>query len=112
MIRYSVLVLTHHVIWLQISLKAGLPDNGEFMLILRSNKGEDYENKKGTQDRVVDIIGYHPNLVKQTDPHYTNLWPLRVFGAPHIHNKIELEKVHDRQHEIDPDKATHGDQKA
>jgi hypothetical protein len=91
--------------------EGGLPDSGEFVLILRSNKGEDYENKKTTQDRVVDLIGYHPNLAKQSDPHYTNLWPMRVFGAPHIHNKIELEKVHDRQHEIAPDQATHGDKK-
>ena len=90
----------------------GLPDNGEFVLILRRSKDDEgYTDTKGTENYIVDVIGYHPNLTKQSDPHYTDLWPLHVFGAPHIYNKIEVEKVHYRQHVIDPDRWTDDDRK-
>ena len=89
--------------------EGGLPDNGEFVLVLRTSKpDENYENKKGTRDRISDAVGWHPNLASTGHPLYTRLWPFAVFGAPHVHNKIELERVHYRQHVIDPDKWTHG----
>ena len=82
-------------------VEGGLPDNGEFMLVLRTSKSDEgYENKKGTADRVSDIVGYHPNLRKDAD--YTLLWPLKLFGAPNAHNKILLEKVYRRQNLNDP----------
>ena len=89
--------------------EGGLPDNGEFVLVLRTSKpDENYENKKGTRDRISDAVGWHPNLASTGHPLYTHLWPFAVFGAPHVHNKIALETVHYRQHVIDPDKWTHG----
>ena len=95
--------------------EGGLPDSGEFVLFLRHPEAHDKagtaEAKRGTPDRIVDAAGYHPNLKSDGSPLYTNLWPLKVFGAPHSHNKIELEKVHYRQHVIDPDKWTHNDRK-
>ena len=91
----------------------GLPDDGEFVLVLRhpeaADKAGTAKAKQGTDERVVDLIGYDPNLASAGI--YSGLWPFKVFGAPLAHNKIDVETVHERQHVIDPDKATHGDKK-
>ena len=75
-----------------------LPDDGEFVLILRDgNDTEDYE-------KVQDIAGYHPNLTvdfnsfpsdtAETDKFNSNLWPLIAYSAPNrSHNKIESGEV-------------------
>ena len=91
----------------------GLPDDGEFVLVLRHPEGVDpakpetYQNgkghdkpgtakaKQGTDERVVDLIGYDPNLASAGI--HSGLWPFEFFGAPHIYNKIEVETVHHRQ---------------
>ncbi len=74
--------------------KTDLPDDGEFVLILRDgNNTEDYEE-------VQDIAGYHPNLTvdfnsfpsdtAETDKFNSDLWPLIGYPAPNLsHNKIE-----------------------
>ena len=91
----------------------GLPDDGEFVLVLRHPEAHDKAGtakaKQGTPDRVVDLVGYDPNLASAGI--HSGLWPFKVFGAPLAHNKIDVETVHHRQHVIDPDKATHGDKK-
>ena len=80
----------------------GLPDNGEFVLMLRRPDGHDKHNtarnKMKTDKNMIDLAGYHPNLKSTGAPLYTNLWPLKVFGAPNGHNKMEVETVHRRQH--------------
>jgi hypothetical protein len=90
--------------------EGGLPDNGEFVLMLRRPDGHDKagtaENKRGTEKNMIDAVGYHPNLKSTGEPLYTNLWPLRVFGAPNDKNKIAGETVHYRQHAgRDPDEV-------
>ena len=88
--------------------EGGLPDSGEFVLVLRTSKpDENYEDNKGKEGRVSDAVGYHPNLKSTGDPLYTNLWPLKVFGAPNkSRNKIELETVHYRRKaDADPDQG-------
>ena len=72
----------------------GLPDNGEFVLILRSTN-----DKKGTASNVVDVAGYHANPNLKDTSKYTDLWPLNVFSAPNLgHNKFGVDTVHYRQH--------------
>jgi len=82
--------------------EGGLPDDGNFILFLRRPDGHDKAgtaaNKRGTDKNMIDLAGYTPNLAKQGAPLYTNLWPLKVFGAPNSHNKMEVETVHRRQH--------------
>jgi len=87
--------------------EGGLPDDGKFVLLLRGHKGVE---KLKTHERVIDAIGYDDNL---GDPAiHTNLWPLKYFnGALDARNTIAVETVHRRQHRIDPDKNTHGDDK-
>ena len=74
--------------------KTDLPDDGEFVLILRD--GNDTEDYKEVQD----IAGYHPNLTvdfnsfpsdtAETDKFNSDLWPLIGYPAPNLsHNKIE-----------------------
>ena len=91
-------------------VEGGLPDNGEFVLMLRRPDGHDKagtaENKRGTEKNMVDAAGYHPNLKSAGDPLYTSLWPLKVFGAPNDKNKMPVETVHRRQHPTrDPDQV-------
>ena len=51
----------------------GLPDNGDFVLVLRSGKDKIKKNEK-----IVDIAGYADDLtIPNTDPKFTNLWPLQ-----------------------------------
>ena len=86
-----------------------LPDNGEFVLILRH--GADKTN----HEKVEDLAGYHPNLKVDSATFFTNLWPLRGYAAPNIAlNKIDAGKVHRRQKDGIPgtktvDKADNAD---
>ena len=86
-----------------------LPDNGEFVLILRH--GADKTN----HEKVEDIAGYHPNLKVDDANTFTNLWPLLGYAAPNIAlNKIDSGKVHRRQKDNIPgtktaDKADNAD---
>ncbi len=73
----------------------GLPDNGEFVLILRN-----HNNKRGTAEHLIDIAGYDTNLkVSANDAGYTNLWPLKggVRDAQLGNNKLAVGEVHRRQ---------------
>ncbi len=82
----------------------GLPDNGNFVLMLRRPDGHDQHdtarNKMGGGGNMVDLVGYHPNLVKDSGgpPLYTRLWPLTLFNSPNrTRNKMEEETVHYRR---------------
>ena len=84
-----------------------LPDNGEFVLILRH--GADKTN----HEKVEDIAGWHPNLKVDTATFFTNLWPLQGYPAP-VSNKnaIVSGAVHRRQHDgIVGTGTTHNDKK-
>ena len=91
--------------------EGGLPDTGNFVLMLRRPDGVDKAgtaaNKRGTDKNMIDAVGYHPNLAKQGAPLHTNFWPLKVFGAPNkTRNKMEVETVHFRRHKgHDPDQG-------
>ena len=67
----------------------GLPDSGDFVLVLRhpeaADKAGTAKAKQGTHERVVDIAGYHPDLAEAGAPRYTNLWPFYVFAASESH---------------------------
>ena len=69
-----------------------LPNNGNFMLILR--KSNDV-NHLGTANEIVDIAGYYPNSTQGT----TDLWPLHRYSAPLDKNKLMANRVYWRQHE-------------
>ena len=79
----------------------GLPDDGNFVLILRGRAdGKPDGIGTGKPDHVLDIAGYHTNLKK---PGYTNavssteLWPLKDFEvARFTNNKLEQETVRKR----------------
>ena len=90
----------------------GLPDSGNFVLVLRTSKGDEgYADKKKTQDHLSDAVGWHSNLASTGHPLYTNLWPFKVYGAANHSKKwnmISPETVHYRQHQIDPDETKHG----
>ena len=84
-----------------------LPDNGEFVLILR------HGSDKTNHEKVEDIAGYHPNLKVDSADFFTNLWPLRGYPAP-VSNKnaIVSGAVHRRQHaSVVGTGTTHGDKK-
>ena len=69
-----------------------LPDDGEFVLILR------HGNDKTDHNKVEDLAGYHPDLTKNTDTFSSNLWPLIGFDAPKFtRNKLEDGAVYRRQ---------------
>ena len=89
----------------------GLP-NGDFVLVLRSGNDKIKKNEK-----IVDIAGYENGGLKiaDTDPKYTNLWPLQggVRGADFNKNNFVDESVHRRQHDgvwgTSSIRAGHGD---
>ena len=84
--------------------EGGLPDDGNFLLILRNGN-----DKRGTHEKIIDIAGWSNKLA---DPAiYTQLWPLKVVSAPDARNTLAVETVHSRQHRIDPDQTAHGDKK-
>ena len=73
----------------------GLPDSGEFVLILRN-----HNNKRGKAEHLIDIAGFDTNLkVSANEAGYTNLWPLKggVRDAQLGNNKLEKDQVHRRQ---------------
>ena len=75
----------------------GLPDDGEFVLILR-NTNDDGKLKK--PENLIDIAGYSTKLkVAAEDAGFTNLWPLKggVRSAELGHNKLAVSEVHRRQ---------------
>ncbi len=79
----------------------GLPDSGDFILILRRpDNGEGHrsgadggkgvaERGKDDLDKVIDVAGRHPDLHITNYPNSvseTRLWPLRNFRAPNFNN--------------------------
>ena len=85
--------------------EGGLPDNGNFVLLLRNGN-----DKIGTHEKVIDAIGWSDKLTDNTS--LTKVWPLRFFSAPDARNTIAVETVHRRQHtNLDPDQYSHGDKK-
>ena len=77
----------------------GLPNDGEFVLILRTRAHAD---DVGKDTNIWDIAGYSTKLkVDATTADFTNLWPLKgsVNEAKITRNKLEKGKVHRRQHE-------------
>ena len=84
--------------------EGGLPDDGKFVLILRNGN-----DKRGTHEKVIDVVGYDDNL--KDDSIHTQLWPLKIWGAPDARNSLAVETVHRRQNNIAPDQTTHGDKK-
>ena len=93
--------------------QSGLPDDGKFVLILRSpDNGEGHrsgqdggkgvaETGKDDLNRVVDIAGWDEGLAKNQYPNAvskTDLWPLHAMGGPFSHNKLDADKVHYRRH--------------
>ena len=78
-----------------------LPDNGEFVLILRNG------NDKTNHEKVQDIAGYHPNLTKTTDTFNSDLWPLVGYGAANrTNNAIKAGTVQRRQFDDIPGTKT------
>ena len=84
--------------------EGGLPDDGNFVLYLR-NRNDRLKSHEG----IIDLIGWSDKLADASK--HTSVWPLNIFGAPDTRNSIAVETVHRRQHRIDPDKNTHGDDK-
>ena len=101
--------------------QTGLPDDGKFVLILRSpDNGEGHrsgqdggkgvaETGKDDLNRVVDIAGWDEGLTKNSYPNAvssTSLWPLHAMGGPFSHNKLDAGNsglVHYRRHQSTPD---------
>ena len=73
-----------------------MPD-GDFVLILRNRQDR---NGKTDNDNIRDVAGYVPdNGLKVDDGSlFTNLWPLKNFGAPWYRNEFNNGTVHRRQH--------------
>ena len=96
----------------------GIPDDGNVVLIVRKpdnhesnhehkDKGRAELGREADLDKIVDIAGYHSNLVKSNYSNAvssTSLWPLKSFAAPTFNkNKFEVEMVHRRQHNTTKD---------
>ena len=88
----------------------GLPDDGNFVLIVRRPDNHENKNEHGKGpaelrehdlDKIVDIAGYHPNLARSSYSNpvsSTKLWPLRAFDSPSFgYNKFDVRTVHRRQ---------------
>ena len=72
----------------------GLPNNGEFVLILRNGL-----DKEGKAEKLIDIAGYDTNLSVNSATAFTDLWPLSNYPKADVPlNKLEANKVHRRQH--------------
>ncbi len=85
--------------------EGGLPDDGNFILLLRNA----HDKTDAGDAHVIDVVGWGDKLADASI--HTQLWPLKVFGAPDARNKLEVETVHRRQHHLDPDQTAHGDKK-
>ena len=96
----------HPVKYLVKAFDNELP-SGDFVLTLRTR------NDRDNQEGLVDVAGYHGNLKVDRNNFFTNLWPLRNFGAPvSDKNKLAEGAVHYRQHTSVPGTGTtHGDKK-
>ena len=96
---------------------SGLPDDGKFVLIVRSPDNLENKNEGGKGwaelgetdlDKITDIAGWTDVSLKKTNYPGTNpaglnntdLWPLVNFGAPNVdgRNRLEVNRVHYRQH--------------
>ena len=88
----------------------GLPDDGNFILVVRRPDNHENKNEDGKGpaefgekdlDKIVDIAGYVGGLTKDN---YTNsasktdLWPLKNQGGPDDKNRLSANKVRRRQH--------------
>ncbi|MCE2402068.1 hypothetical protein J4G08_14435 [Candidatus Poribacteria bacterium] len=83
----------HPVKYIVRNFENQLPDNGNFVLTLRTR------NDKDNHEGVIDIAGFHNNLAQDTGDFFTNLWPLSNYPAPNLsNNKFEVSTVHRRQH--------------
>ena len=84
-----------------------LPDDGEFVLILR------HGNDKTNHDKIQDIAGYHPNLTKTTATFNSDLWPLIGYSKPNLtRNKLAEGAVYRREHvDIAGTRTKDGDKK-
>ena len=73
-----------------------MPD-GDFVLILRNRQDR---NGSTNDNNIRDVAGYVPgNGLKVDDGSlFTNLWPLKNFGAPWYRNEFNNNTVHRRQH--------------
>ena len=69
-----------------------LPNDGNFMLILRKSSNVNY---LGTANEIADVAGYYPNSTQGT----TALWPLNRYTAPLDENKLQANRVYWRQYE-------------
>ena len=98
--------------------RSGLPDDGKFVLILRSQDNHDGQRsgvdggkgvaETGNNDlnRVVDVAGWDDNVAKISYPNpvsSTGLWPLHQTRGTFSHNRLDADKVHYRRHRTTPD---------
>ncbi|MDE0483676.1 MAG: lamin tail domain-containing protein [Candidatus Poribacteria bacterium] len=97
----------------------GLPDDGKFVLILRSQDNHDGQRsgvdggkgvaETGNNDlnRVVDIAGWDDDVGKNSYPNAvssTTIWPLhQMTRGVFSHNRLDADKVHYRRHRTTPD---------
>ena len=78
-----------------------LPDNGNFVLILR------HGNDKTNHEKIQDIAGYHPDLKVDRADFFSGLWPLIGYSAPNLsNNKIEAGQVAKRVYDDIPGTRT------
>ena len=90
--------------------EGGLPDDGKFLLLLRNRNDRLGKLQHDGEKHIRDAIGYDDDL--KDDSRHTNVWPFDYFnGSLDARNTIAVETVHRRQHKIDPDQNTHGDDK-
>ena len=80
----------------------GMPDDGNFLLVLRRSEKVDAANasaKLKTHEWIIDVAGYHNNLGNPNSAadNYSALWPLKVRGAPFSKNKINKDMVYHRR---------------
>ena len=78
--------------------ESGLPDNGEFVLILRNRHDR---NGSTDDDNIRDIAGFVTGDALKVDNAslFTNLWPLKNFGAANrSNNKLAAGTVQRRQY--------------
>ena len=96
----------HPVRYLVKSFENELPKD-EFVLLLRTDQS------KTNHETIKDVAGYHSNLKVDEAAFFSNLWPLRNFGAPvSAKNQLSEGEVHYRQHvSVVGTGTTHNDKK-
>ena len=97
----------HPVRYIVRKFDNNLPDDGKFVLVLRTR------NDKDNHEGIVDIAGWDDDLKVDESGFFTNLWPLRNYSAPvSDKNKLLSPTVQRRQHAgIVGTGTTHGDKK-